>query len=126
MKLKQFGFEIGGPIIKKKTFFFGSYQTNIGDCTQPIDQAFGVPIVYTATAKDGIFRYFRASADPLKGFFIENGNVVIAPVASPPSSTAVRITRNSPLLVNPQDNLFKVSSTVRRQLQIIVFRVTIS
>ncbi|MCY7345186.1 MAG: Plug and carboxypeptidase regulatory-like domain-containing protein, partial [Pyrinomonadaceae bacterium] len=47
-KLKQFGFELGGPIIKNKTFFFGSFQTNVIDFTQPIDQSFGTPIVYTA------------------------------------------------------------------------------
>lgn len=82
-KLKQFGFELGGPIIKKKTFFFGSYQTNYVDFTQPIDQSFGVPIVYTTTARSGIFRYFRP--DP----------------ANPLVIGTTTITRNSPLLVDP-------------------------
>ena len=82
-KLKQFGFELSGPIIKNKTFFFGSYQTNIIDFTQPIDQSFGIPIVYTATARSGVFRYFRP--DP----------------ANPLVIGTTTITRNSPLLVDP-------------------------
>ncbi len=83
IKLHQFGFEMGGPIIKKKTFFFGSYQRNIFDFTQPIDQTFGTPIVYTASARNGIFRYFRPNS------------------ASPLVINGVTITRNSPLLVDP-------------------------
>ncbi len=82
-KLKQFGFELSGPIIKNKTFFFGSYQTNIIDFTQPIDQSFGIPIVYTAAARSGVFRYFKP--DP----------------ANPLVVGTTTITRNSPLLVDP-------------------------
>ncbi|MCY7344918.1 MAG: Plug domain-containing protein, partial [Pyrinomonadaceae bacterium] len=81
-KLKQFGFELGGPIIKNKTFFFGSFQTNVIDFTQPIDQSFGTPIVYTAAARSGNFRYFRP--DP----------------ANPLVIGTTTITRNSPLLVD--------------------------
>lgn len=94
-KLYQYGFEIGGPVIipfgegkniyngKNKTFFFGSWQENRVDFSQPIDQTFGVPSVYTATAKSGIFRYWVPdSANPL----------VIA---------GTTIVRNSPLLVDP-------------------------
>src|SRR5712691_8650247 len=58
IRLFQPGFEMGGPIRKNKTFFFGSYQLNRIDFTQPIDQTFGIPIVYTALAKSGVFRYF--------------------------------------------------------------------
>src|SRR5260370_7209068 len=58
IRLDQFGFEMGGPIKKNKTFFFGSYGYNRVDFTQPIDQTFGIPIVYTASALGGIFRYF--------------------------------------------------------------------
>ncbi len=80
--LLQFGVEAGGRIIKNKTFFFGSWQQNRVDFSQPIDQTFGVPTVYTATARSGIFRYWVPdSANPL----VING---------------VTIVRNSPLLVN--------------------------
>ncbi len=83
MKLNQYGFEVSGPIRKNKTFFFGSYQGNTINITQPIDQSFGVPIVYSPTALAGKFRYFIP--DPAKPLVI-NGST---------------ITRNSPLLVNP-------------------------
>jgi len=82
-KLHQYGFELSGPIIKNKTFFFGSFQTNRVNFTQPIDQSFGIPTVYTASAKSGIFRYFKP--DP----------------ANPLVIGTTTITRNSPLLVNP-------------------------
>src|SRR5712691_6116143 len=83
IRMQQFGYEMSGPIKKNKTFFFGSYGYNRVDFTQPIDQTFGFPTVYTAEARSGIFRYFVPdSANPL----------VIA---------GTTITRNSPLLVNP-------------------------
>ncbi len=87
IRMFQPGFEMGGPIKKNKTFFFGSYQYNHIDFTQPIDQTFGIPIVYTASARAGLFRYFVPdSANPL----------VIA---------GQTITRNSPLLVDSSGNL---------------------
>jgi hypothetical protein len=87
IRMLQYGFEMGGPIKKNKTFFFGSYQFNRIDFTQPIDQTFGIPIVYTASARSGIFRYFVPNpANPL----------VIA---------GQTITRNSPLLVDGGGNL---------------------
>src|SRR5213593_312423 len=58
IRMQQFGYEMGGPIKKNKTFFFGSYGYNRVDFTQPIDQTFGFPIVYTSEARNGIFRYF--------------------------------------------------------------------
>ena len=81
-KLYQFGAEVGGPIIRKKTFFYGSWQQNRVDFSQPIDQTFGVPSVYTAAAKAGNFRYWVP--DP----------------ANPLIISGTTITRNSPLLVN--------------------------
>src|SRR6266481_2109693 len=83
IRMFQYGFEMGGPIKKNKTFFFGSYQANRIDFTQPIDQTFGIPIVYTAEARNGVFRYFVP--DPAN-------TVVIG---------GQTITRNNPLLVNP-------------------------
>src|SRR5436190_199793 len=83
IRMFQPGFEMGGPIKKNKTFFFGSYGYNRIDFTQPIDQTFGIPIVYTASARSGIFRYFVPDpANPL----VINGTT---------------ITRNSTLLVDP-------------------------
>src|SRR5438067_2987835 len=58
IRMFQPGFEMGRPIKKNKTFFFGSYQFNRIDFTQPIDQTFGVPLVLTPTARTGVFRYF--------------------------------------------------------------------
>jgi Carboxypeptidase regulatory-like domain/TonB-dependent Receptor Plug Domain len=83
IKLNQFGGEAGGPIVKNKTFFFGSIQDNQVKFTQPVDQTFGVPIVYTSAARSGIFRYFVP--DP----------------AHPLVINGVTITRNSNLLVDP-------------------------
>src|SRR5215472_211567 len=58
LKLNQYGFDIGGPILKKKTFFFGSFQNNDIRQTGPISSAFaGAPLVYTAAARAGNFRY---------------------------------------------------------------------
>ena len=82
MKLNQYGVEASGPIRKNKTFFFGSYQGNNIVVTQPIDQSFGVPIVYSPTALAGNFRYF------------------IPNPASPLVINGTTITRNSPLLVD--------------------------
>src|ERR1051325_1146904 len=83
IRMGQYGFEIGGPIKKDKSFFFGSWQYNRVDFTQPIDQTFGIPIVYTALARQGIFRYFVP--DP----------------AHPVKFADTTILRNSPLLVDP-------------------------
>ena len=81
--MNQFGADGGGPIIKNKTFFFGSWQGNRIKQTQPIAQSFGVPVAYTDLAKQGIFRYFVA--DP----------------ANPLVISGTTITRNNPLLVDP-------------------------
>jgi hypothetical protein len=91
IRMGQYGFEMGGPIKKNKTFFFGSYQANRIDFTQPIDQTFGIPIVYTPEARNGVFRYFfpDSTCNPTTGA----GNCFKI-------GTTI-ITRNSTLLVNP-------------------------
>ncbi|MGH9930955.1 MAG: carboxypeptidase regulatory-like domain-containing protein [Pyrinomonadaceae bacterium] len=90
IRMGQYGFEMGGPIKKNKTFFFGSYQANRVDFTQPIDQTFGIPIVYTAEARNGMFRYFVPDpANPL----VINGTTIL---------------RNSTLLVNPSTGALNV------------------
>jgi hypothetical protein len=91
IKLNQFGGEAGGPIKQNKTFFFGSYQDNQINFSQPIDQTFGFPVVYTAEARQGIFRYFVPDpANPVR-----DGN-------NQP------ITRNSILLVDPATGQLRV------------------
>src|SRR5215510_4568765 len=62
LKLHQYGFDVGGPIRKNKTFFFGSFQNNSIQQTSPIAAALGsAPTVYTATARSGIFRFVRGT-----------------------------------------------------------------
>ncbi len=79
IRLHQYGVEMGGPIKKNKTFFFGGLQMVKIFYTQAIDQAFGaVPIVYSPTALAGDFRFVKGT--------ITLGNQTI--------------TRNSPLLVD--------------------------
>lgn len=57
-RLHQFGVEAGGPIVKNKTFWFGSWQMQRLGFQQSIAKAFGgTPIVYTPQARAGIFRY---------------------------------------------------------------------
>ena len=84
IKMNQYGFELGGPIRKNRTFFFGSYQGANINFAQPIDQVFsGPPILYTPEALSGRYRYIRL--DP-RNPLVVNGT---------------RITQNSPALVNP-------------------------
>jgi hypothetical protein len=83
IKMNQFGGELGGPIKRNKAFFFFSYADQKINTTQPIDQTFGLPVLYTPTALAGIYRYFVA--DP-RNPFVLNGTT---------------ITRNLPALVDP-------------------------
>src|SRR5712691_5876299 len=63
IRLHQYGVEVGGPIKKNKTFFFGSYQGSRINLTQPIDQSFGIPIIYTPSAFSGIYRYVKGTVN---------------------------------------------------------------
>lgn len=63
IKLHQFGAEGGGPIIKNKTFFFGSWQGQNVKFTQPIDQTFGFPVIYTPSALAGKYRYLKGGTN---------------------------------------------------------------
>jgi hypothetical protein len=57
-KINQYGAEMGGPIFKNKTFWFASWQGQRLNYSQPIAKAFGgTPVVYTASARQGLFRY---------------------------------------------------------------------
>lgn len=80
VKLHQYGLEGGGPIKKNKTFFFGSWQGQKVKFTQPIDQTFGFPTIYTASVLAGKYRYFKADpANPFKinGVTISNNNPLL-------------------------------------------------
>ena len=84
IKMNQFGAEMGGPIVKNRTFFFGSYQNQRINTTQPIDQTFGVPTIYTPSMLNGNYRYWVA--DPKTPFTLNGAT----------------ITRNVPQLVDPK------------------------
>jgi len=85
IQLNQYGFEIGGPVRKNKTFFFGSWQGQKVNFADPIDKAFGESVdLYTPAAFSGVFRYWVA--DPRNPLVIGGQ----------------RITQNSPLLVDPR------------------------
>src|SRR6266571_9572739 len=75
LKLNQYGFDIGGPIFKNMTFFFGDFQYNNIPQTSPITISLGIPAVYTATARGGNFRYVVGTVN---GFTSNSRNLVDA------------------------------------------------
>jgi hypothetical protein len=88
LRLHQFGGDIGGPIIKDRTFFFFSYQRSQIFQTEPIAATnvgvLGAPALYTPTLlNSGIFRFVR-------GTVTVNGN---------------SYTQNSPGLVDASGNV---------------------
>lgn len=84
IKLNQYGFELGGPIRKNKTFFFGSWQGQKVNFADPVDKSFGTVTLYSPSALSGNYRYF-----------------VVDP-RSPFSLNGARITQNVPALVDPR------------------------
>ena len=54
----QFGGRLGGPIIKNKTFFNFTYEGNRQVSAVPIND-----IVYTASAREGIFRFYPGTVN---------------------------------------------------------------
>ena len=78
---KQFGGTFGGPIVKNKTFFFGSYQGTLQE-QRPADRTSLVP---TAAQRNGNFAgYSRVLRDPLTGQPFP-GNVIPADRIDPAS-----------------------------------------
>jgi hypothetical protein len=85
IKLNMYGFSVGGPIKRNKTFFAGSWQGQKINFAQPIDQTYsGMPQLYTPTALSGVYRYF--AADPRNPLVLDGQT----------------ITRNVPSLVDPR------------------------
>ncbi len=82
IKLNQYGLELGGPIRKNKTFFFGSWQGQKVNFADPVDKSFGTVTLYSPQALAGNYRYF-----------VVDGR-------SPFSLNGTRITQNSPALVD--------------------------
>src|SRR5271165_5544305 len=88
LKANQYGWEVGGPIRKNKTFFYSAWQGQKVNLSQAIDKAFGsVPRVYTPQALSGVYRYWVSN-----------------PV-NPMSINGVKVTQNSPNLVTPTGEL---------------------
>ena len=77
LKLNQYGFDVGGPILKNKTFYFGSFQNNTILQTAPIASFFGLPIVYTSSARNGIFQFVRGTVTANGKSFSQNDRQLV-------------------------------------------------
>src|SRR5205807_8708855 len=77
LNLNQWGFDVGGPIIKNKTFFFGSYQGNIIKQSAPISSVFGFPLVYTQSLRNGIYRFVRGTVTANGKSFSRNDQALV-------------------------------------------------
>ena len=88
IQLNQYGFEVGGPIRKNKTFFFGSWQGQKVNFADPVDKSFGQVNLYTPTALTGVYRYW-----------VNNP-------ANPLVISGQKITQNSSLLVDPKTGAY--------------------
>ncbi len=74
-KVHQFGADAGGPVLKDKTFWYGSWQGQRVTLNIPITRAGGIPTVYTPTARQGIYRYVVGTVN---GFTSNNRALVDA------------------------------------------------
>jgi hypothetical protein len=78
-KRNQFGFTVGGPIRKDKTFFFGSYQgTRVK--SEPGTQT---PVVLTPAQRTGDFTGQKSIKDPLTGNPFPNNIIPTARLGQP-------------------------------------------
>ncbi len=67
----QFGFSLGGPIIKNRTFFFGTFEQSIQATTSTSNR-----LVYTRSLRDGTFRFNTQKANSI--FDVDaNGNPLV-------------------------------------------------
>src|SRR5438105_2549740 len=77
LKLNQYGFDVGGPVIKNKTFFFGSFQGNEIKQSAPISSVFGFPLVYTQSLRNGIYRFVRGTVTANGKSFSRNDQALV-------------------------------------------------